>query len=315
MIIYQIKNKPSNCISKVLPLNNKSFVVLSLKLPNTAKVEIIGINSSIYYDYYFENFSYNSAFNNILFKYKDGFGVFNCFNTFLFWGDIKKKPKIYKIKNPFQLDGNSKKYFTKIASFDDASDSVFLGLEEKGPSWDYARYWTQLHFQKKKLFGINIPKTNLVWKNKNELPLQEYPQTWNHKKPNEEWLNICDLMIKQNEIFIHTNGGKLTRVYSVPECEFSIISQLTLQNKLIRNFPIKEGNGFFTSSKDYFILQNRENKELLTFYETENFEIESEILLHPKRHLDGENSHYLKTDFFQGNLYLYNANFLNICMP
>ncbi len=131
--------------------------------------------------------------------------------------------------------------------------------------------------------------------------------------PSEEWLNICDIMKKDELIFVHTNGGASTRTKSGSDHEFSIITVLTTKNKFLRNYQIEKGNGFFASTKDYFILHPANNRKKLLFYNTINFQVDFEISLTHKQNLGEANSYYIKADYDGENLYIYNASFLNIC--
>ena len=232
-IVYKYNLEKGFTIQKILPIDDSNCVVLISKWPDIIKVEIVGENPKTFIISEYSEISKGVSYKSF-FKYKDGFGLMDYTETILLWTDIFSEPKLLKIENPFLTDEHGRKNYTLQASCDNLSNSLFFAIEDKGHSGFPAKFWSKLILNNNNSLATITYDTVLRWSSLNKLDLNNYPTTWYRTyHPNDEWLNICDLMKKGNRIYVHTNGGKATRLKSGPQSEFSIITVLTDDNTFI----------------------------------------------------------------------------------
>ena len=315
-IIYSYKVEDGFSLSQVIPLSKKNCVLIKYIFPDVSIVETIGEVNKKFVISDIEGMD-NSWLNaTTLFKFNESFGVVDSSENLLIWQNVFDNPVIIKIKNSYyQNRTNEHIKTTHIGDYDKKENSIYFGVSDTSCHGYKARYWSKLEIQDKRFFFFKSKELRARWHKLNQLNLKNYPLTEKRRLgfPGEEWLNICNIMKKDERVFIHTNGGAVTRLKSGPNHEFSIITVLTNKNKFLKNYHIEEGNGFFASTKDYLIIHPAKNRKKLLFYNTNNFQIDFEISLTPKQNLGKAKSYYLKADYDGENLYIYNASFFNIC--
>ncbi len=303
-IIYQHDLEDEFGISKVVVFNNNSFGILSGKYPNKLKLEVINENwEKLYSCMISELPELQRIFEFSIFTLANSFGLIGGTQKLILWNNQARRLEITDISNPFLPDRDSYKHHTINASFNRFDKALYVSLEDKKMSGFPARYWSRL----------DLNGNNATWGNLNELNLNHFPNTEFSKYPETEWLNICDLMIKDSKLYIHTTGGTTTRLKSGKRYEFSIVSELTADNEVLKNNTVAEGEGIFSADKNYFVLHPRDNRRKLYFYNTINFELDFEISLTSKQNLGQQKSNFILSTSMSDYICIYNALFLNIC--
>ncbi len=303
-IVSQYIREDDFYFNKVVAFNNHSFAILSSKYPNKLKLEIINEHlEKCYVSMLSELPELKGIFEFSLFAYKNSFGLIGGTQKILLWNNEAGRVEIIGISNPFRPDKDGYKYHTVNASTDHFHNTLYVSLEDKKHNGFPARHWSQL----------DLNGNKVTWKNLHELNLNHFPITKFGKYPETEWLNILDLMIKKNNLYIHTTGGATTRTKSGKPYEFSIISQLNTNNEVLKNHSIEEGIGLFCADKNYFVLHPRNKKRKLHFYNTENFQLDFEISLTPRQNLGQQKSNFILSALTGDYICVYNAHFLNIC--
>jgi hypothetical protein len=309
-ILYQYPLEDEYLIERVLPFPGGKCVVLRWKYPNTVKIDLISLKDGAFAVSEIVAFEeFKSEYH--LFRTSNGFGLMIETNEMLLWKDLDSKPETIRIANPFRGDKFGRKYRVNLSSFDEGTNTFYFGFEPRTSHGFPARYWAKLNLKKRSLLGISLSE-QWKWSTEKELDLNNYPKT-KFAFSETEFLSIKELMVKSDLLYVHTIGGTTTRLKSGSSYEFSIISKLSTDGTFIQNFPIEEGTGNFSTSKEYFILHNRSNKKRLTFYKTDDYSVAFEVSLTPKQNLAEGKSTFLLCDIFENQLYFYNARLFTIC--
>jgi len=321
-IIYQYKPVEGFYISQVLAMNEKTIAVLNIKYRSPSLIHVIVDNLIVKQidlaD--FKNFNSSSS-ENSFFIYKNGFGLIDYTNTILLWENIYSEPIIITISNPFVADSARRRHRTKFAEFNIKDECLYFGIEDISSSGFPARYWAKLEISHS-LTGDVSAKWNCL----NELPIESYTETSHRQRletqkswgfylsaKEKDWLNINAIMIKDERIYIPTDGGFLSRAKSGIRYEYSLISILDMENNLIRNHEIIEGTGNFTFNKNQYLLHSKEKRNKVFIYDTSDFKIESEVTISSKQNLGVEKNIHLAMNIVGETFYLYNTFFLNTC--
>ena len=322
-IIYSYKPPEGFCINKVVTIDEQTIIILNWKYRTPSLIHIL-VNNSIIKQINlsdFKDFDSSDPYN-AFFKYKNGFGLVNNTDIVLLCEDIYSTPVLINISNPFPADSFGRRHTAKFADYYQENQSLYFGIEEISSGGYPARHWAKLEITQTSN-EILSAKWNCLY----ELPIRLYPETklrpqlekeksWDYYifSRKNDWLNINNIMVKNNLLFIPTDGGRLTRAKSGIQYEYSLISVLNLENRLIANHEIEEGKGNFTFSKDKYLLNSRSKRNKIFIYNTEDFQIESEITISPKQNLGTEKNMNLSTNIVGETFYLYNGFFLNLCI-
>ncbi len=309
--IYQYQLEPGYIINKIIPLSEYTCVVVISKYPDMAKIEIIGDNNKTIDISDLEGLQKGVSYKSF-FKYKTGFGLIDYTDTLILWNTPNALPEKIKISNPHPQDNYGLKYHTNHTMYNEDDGHLYFGIEERNRYGFPAKYWSKLELSHETSSASSNPQINAKWGYLNQLELSNYPVTEFGKYPNE-WLSICSLMANNSGVFMHTAGGSVTRLKSGPEYEFSLITELNLKNEFIKNYPVEEGKGYFSASRNYWICHPRKNKKKLLFYNTNNYSVDFEVSLTAKQNLANGSSNYVFADMLGDNLYLGNGNFFNMC--
>lgn len=312
-LLYEYDLEEGIEISRVLPIDQDNFLVLVCKAEKGKKefcINIIGGNTPIIAGNNPRKIKVTpiqerDGLNHFtaLFKYKSGFGLMEYTGRVLLWESLGGKPVRVSIQDPFLSANEFVKGFTSFISHE--GNEFIIGIEEPISSGFPAKYWAKLALRPKSFFWIKSsfirPDLGKLYR----LDLDQYPITSRHKFPEGEWLNILQLIKREDKIYLHTNGGAASRTKSGPDYEFSILSILDRENNLIKNVNVEEGKGCFSTDKKYFILHPRKNKTKLLFYSLENLEIAFEVFIsYPGK--------YFSFDFCGDRLYVHGRDFLHI---
>lgn len=313
-ILLQHKTEEGYFISGIVPLRDNCCAVLSTNFSDIYKIEIVGEKS---FNITVDNPLYRDVFHNSFFKYKEGFGLSYLTEELILWDSIDTAKYKTRIVNPLKRDKFNRYHYVTSASYCEQDKSLYCLVNDIGRLGFPARYWTRLRLIENSLFSFFKKEFIGRWNSKFELNKKNYPITFfsqlmQDKFPNyaDDWLSIKEIMVNQENVYVHTIGGATTRNKSGKSFEFSIVSKLSKDNELIANYNVEEGQGKFSSSKEYFILQKRSNKKKLAFYNINTFEVDFEITLNSK--LSPSMRGYLNTDFYDGRLYLFGGNTLNV---
>jgi len=202
-----------------------------------------------------------------------------------------------------------------FASYNYDTEELYVGMYGFNKINTSAQCLSKAVIKKQSIFSLNKEKKFLFDQCK-PLPLDKYPITWGQKpplSPESEWLNINALMVKGESVFVHTNGGCSTRLGRGERFEFNFISKLDLNFNWRENFEIEEGFGSFSSDSNYFILHSCKKRNKLLFYNTDSYKVDFDISLTAKQNLGIQKNQWLKFDFCNEQLFVYNSLFLNIC--
>lgn len=319
ILLHSFKPNNPSYILQVLVLDKNRYLVRIGNPSQQDTIELKGIEERNIKIKFHAGYKLESQINSI-FKFKNSFGVFSHPN------------KVYIYNQNFDLDNEyiivNNTYSKKSTDYNDYCRVSFADIEHKEDLLLYfgiesssfrhfsPRYFARLNFDQKKSF-FSKHKSNdfeLNWEKFNELKSQYYPLPSFSMLglTGKNWLNINSLMVKENLIHIHTNGGERTRLKNGPNHEISILSILTQSNKLIKNYNIEKGRGHFSADKKYFLLHPEKSKNKLYIYNTINYNLEFEISLTKKQNINDENTYYLNFDLIEDILFIYNAQFLNI---
>jgi hypothetical protein len=203
-----------------------------------------------------------------------------------------------------------------FASYNEDKEELVVGIHGLNTINNSAKSLAKVVKKRSSIFSLN-KKKSFNFENVKSLPLEKYPVTCGQLPPfdaNPEWLNINSVMSKENSVHVHTNGGMLTRLKSGSRFEFSFITKLDFEFNWQKNYEIEEGFGCFSRDSDYFILHSRKKRNKLLFYNTSNYEIEFDVSLTPKQNMGKEKQQWLKFDFNNKHLFVYNSLFLHICL-
>ncbi|MDN5204302.1 hypothetical protein QQ008_23115 [Fulvivirgaceae bacterium BMA10] len=297
-------------ISRVLPINNIDFAVLTLTYQSDKPMLLIHGN----YERRIElpdvkSYDELNGFCS-LFKYKHGFGLAERFGRLFLCPNLNGDLKKVQIEQPYSKDEVLQPFLSGI-SYRALDDSFLLGIEDELSYFFPAKYWTRMKLKNKKVFGFNLPQLSPVLDELRVLEINKYPPT-DRNYSDGEWLNIQTFGVDENKLLIHTNGGAATRSKSGPDFQFSIISEFDSNFRFIDNHKVEEGKVFFSVDKKFFIILSRNNKKLFV-YDKDNIQLKFEVSLTSRQNLGTANPRFISIDIREDFLYIYGRDFLNIC--
>jgi hypothetical protein len=316
-IIYSYPLTEGFSIRQVLPINEAQTSVFSFKYPDVLKLDII-TDDTITHTLTNE-LSFKSVYALAFFKYKKAFGFMVGLDEVWLWPTIDGTPQKFKIPDPlFDPSGEYNNNYATRVFYDSDADLFYTCIEYERNFYYPARYWATLKL------NDNTPQWSIYkplslnrkprWSELYQLPLAGYPVTEFGREPwaRDEWLSINDLQSIRGDVYVHSIGGTTTRLKSGRNYEFSLITKLSTDNKVIKHFPIDEGRGAFNCDGRYFILKKRGKKSLL-FYNSNSFTVDFELSLTPKQNLGEGKANHVNADLLGDTLYIYNSFFFNRC--
>ena len=307
-IILTYNPDKDHVISRVLPLSNDGFVVLTRQSDHWS----LNIHGSYNRKIDLPKVKKTDELNSFcsLFRYKDGFGLAERFGRLTLFPTLSCDSKSVQIKQPYSKDSPLQPFLSGIF-YRNSDDSFVLGIEDELSHFFPAKFWTSMKIKNKKVLGFNLPQPDPVLDQLRVLALNKYPPT-SRNISEGEWLSIQTFAVDASRLLIHTNGGTATRRKSGPEFEFSIISEFDKDFQWVDNHMVKEGKVFFDTDKKYFIIVSRNDKKLFV-YDKENYQVNTEISLTPKQNLGTLKTKDMVLAICGDYLYLYGREVLNIC--
>lgn len=297
-------------IAKVLSLSENSYALLKTK----QREDFIEIRGDVRRTIEISSIIPSSLQLNhtSIFSFKKGLGYMDHQNSkLILWERAEAEPVIATILKSESFDLDMRKKCIAFVSYDDADNTLLIGINDKNGPSEIARYWTILKLPELKLGRSEI---NLEWDNIQDLNPGFYPKTdYNHQYPNLEWLNIIDMVKIDGFKYCYTTGGSRTRMKSGPEYEFSILSKIDNQNEIIKNIEIEKGKRYFSTNKKFLIVRPKSKKRLF-FYDLNKMQLAFEIPLKRKNNMgEIDDNRLVSSDLFEDKLYVYSLEHLNIC--
>ena len=310
-ITYQFEIEEGFHIQEAFLLDKETLIVFTSGYPEKKVIHVIGKEYRRIDCSEISSLT-KTVFYKVFFKYKNGFGIFDHDDTLVLWNDYLEEPITYKVKIPFSSDKHGRKPFPIRVNYNEQKD-IFMVVLEDFFHKNSGRYWSTLELNNN-AFHIFKKSKDCSWKQiYSQLRLNDYPLTQNSKYPDTEWLNIKNLLFTNENIFVHTNGGGITRLKCGPSYEFNIMGKYDLNGNFIERFDLEFGVGSFTSDKKFFVLHNHKNKKRLSFYDLKTFDITDTLSLTPKQNVGTNKTGLIHSDFVDDTIIVYHANFLNLC--
>jgi len=225
---------------------------------------------------------------------------------------LECEPQIINILKSESLHLMMRKKCIAFASYDNSDNTLLIGInDDKGPT-EIARYWTV--FKLPKFPNEQGKEINIEWNSVHDLNPEFYPKTYyNHQYPALEWINIMDMTKTDGLKYCYTTGGKLTRMKSGPEYEFSILSKIDTLDQIVKNLEVEKGKCSFSANQKFFLVRPKSKKRLVV-YNLKDMELAYEIPLKAQNNLGKiEGNTLVAADIFEDRLYIYSLDSLNIC--